>query len=361
MKSFWKNRNLFLFLLLPAACMLLPERTQADVVYHHPDHLGSSSVLTDVSGSISAESQYYPYGETFSETGGTSTDYKYTGQEKDDEIDLYYYGARYYDTQLARFLSTDPLFNPLKPSPYAYVHNNPIKMVDPDGRNAVLFMNPYVMGAGLLFLGTSWVISQNPELREQLLNVPGYIAQTIDDIGRFVTRPTEDPGGTPGYSGEDYRFDLPGRGALEDKDRISATIYSGKFPTLNYDTIYNPEDMAKEARLAAELGPHNNYVERYEDYLAIQEEFSFVDELYKTFLGAKESGVKNKIELLQFASWKGTDMRDVYRYLEDYDYDDTECISTVLGKLEHERHIVQGRLNDSAANLERARSFVDHW
>ena len=151
------------------------------------------------------------------------------------------------------------------------------------------------------------------------------------------------------------------RSALGDKDRISTTIYSGDFPALNYDTIYNPEDMAKEARLAAELGPHNNYVDRYEDYLAIQEEFSFVDELYKTFLGAKESGVKNKIELLQFATWKGTDMRDVYRYLEDYDYDDTECISTVLGKLEHERHIVQGRLNDSAANLERARSFVDHW
>jgi len=354
--------SMILFL-LTVSWVLTAGKAHASVTYYHPDHLGSSSVLTDASGSLSDESQYYPYGETFSETDGTATQYKYTGQEKDDEIELYYYGARYYDPKLASFLSTDPVFNPLRPSPYAYVYNNPMKMIDPDGRNAVLFMNPYVAGAGLLFLGTSWVISQNPELREQLLNIPDYIAQTLDDIGRFVTRPTEDPGGTPGYSGEDFRFDLPGRGALGDNDRVSATIYSGKGvnPVLNYDTIYNPEDMAKEARLAHELGPHNNYLERYEDYLAIQEEFSFVDDLYKTFVGAKDSGVTNKIELLQFALRFGTDMRDVYRYLEDYDYDDTECISTVLGKLEHERHIVQGRLNDSAANLERARSFVDYW
>jgi len=107
------------------------------VVYHHPDHLGSASVLTDSRGTITGEMQYYPYGEIFQNSTDSSVSHLYTDQEKDEETELYYYGARYYDPRLASFLSTDPIIGdvylPIYLNAYAPMHHNPVKLIDPDG------------------------------------------------------------------------------------------------------------------------------------------------------------------------------------------------------------------------------------
>ena len=65
--------------------------------YFHPDHLGSTSVLTNSSGVKEEDLVYYPYGETFTNTGTANVAYKYTGKELDDSTGLYFYDARYYD------------------------------------------------------------------------------------------------------------------------------------------------------------------------------------------------------------------------------------------------------------------------
>jgi len=63
--------------------------------------------------------------------------YKYTGKEK-DITGLYYYGARYYDPTIGRFITRDPIkgsiMNPQTLNPYVYCLNNPMKYVDPDGQ-----------------------------------------------------------------------------------------------------------------------------------------------------------------------------------------------------------------------------------
>ena len=66
--------------------------------------------------------------------------YKYSGKELDEEngLDWYYFGARYYDPEIGRFLSVDPLANSehnLSLSPYHYVSNNPIAFIDPFGED----------------------------------------------------------------------------------------------------------------------------------------------------------------------------------------------------------------------------------
>lgn len=49
---------------------------------------------------------------------------------------LYYYGARYYDPKVSIWLSVDPLAHEYPSlSPYTFVANNPIMLVDPDGRH----------------------------------------------------------------------------------------------------------------------------------------------------------------------------------------------------------------------------------
>ena len=61
--------------------------------------------------------------------------YRYTGKERDEESGLYYFGARYYSSATGIFISTDPLLEKYPNiSPYAYCMDNPVKFIDPDGR-----------------------------------------------------------------------------------------------------------------------------------------------------------------------------------------------------------------------------------
>ena len=104
--------------------------------FYHPDHLGSSSLITDGTGALTQHIRYVPFGEVFVEerTNSWSTPYKFNGKELDEETGLYYYHARYYDPRLSVWLSVDPLAEEYPNiSSYVYCVNNPVKYVDPDG------------------------------------------------------------------------------------------------------------------------------------------------------------------------------------------------------------------------------------
>jgi RHS repeat-associated protein len=102
-----------------------------------PDALGSTVALGDGTGTLQTQYTYEPFGIT-TQTGVASTNsYKYTGRE-DDGTALMYYRARYYQPRLQRFISEDPVgFNGGSFSLYAYVSNNPIKLIDPSGLSPV--------------------------------------------------------------------------------------------------------------------------------------------------------------------------------------------------------------------------------
>ncbi|MBI4334664.1 MAG: hypothetical protein HY673_25705, partial [Chloroflexi bacterium] len=85
----------------------IPQQGSATLRYIHQDHLTGTSLTTDTSGNAAGSIKYKPYGETRSSSGTLPT-HKFTGQRLDD-IGLYYYGARYYDPQLSRFISADRL------------------------------------------------------------------------------------------------------------------------------------------------------------------------------------------------------------------------------------------------------------
>ena len=106
--------------------------------YWHADHLGSSSVITDSTGTKVQALTYYPYGATRANVPGTPVNvpYKYTGKELDN-TGLYYYEARYYDPTLGRFISADTIvpgvYDPQSLNRYSYVQNNPFSYTDPTG------------------------------------------------------------------------------------------------------------------------------------------------------------------------------------------------------------------------------------
>lgn len=108
------------------------------IYYYHPDHLGTSTALTDFNGNAYQFFLNLPFGETMSQQLGSNyynSPYKFNGKELDEETGFYYYGARYYDPKISLWLSVDPLAEKYPSwSPYCYTMDNPINFIDPDGR-----------------------------------------------------------------------------------------------------------------------------------------------------------------------------------------------------------------------------------
>ncbi len=103
----------------------------------HADHLGSASLTTSLTGTVTGEMRYSPYGQTRWIAGTVGTDRRFTGQREEVAIGLYDYNARYYDPLLGRFLQADTVVpdpaNPQDLNRYSYVRGNPLKYTDPTG------------------------------------------------------------------------------------------------------------------------------------------------------------------------------------------------------------------------------------
>lgn len=112
--------------------------TDTSVYYYHNDHLNSSNILTDDTGVQMQYLSYEPWGSVVQNSSSTyNAYYKFTGQPLDDSTGLYYYGARYYDPVLRRFVTPDPLvqnqYDPQSLNRFAYCRNNPLIYKDPSG------------------------------------------------------------------------------------------------------------------------------------------------------------------------------------------------------------------------------------
>ena len=110
--------------------------------FYHGDHLGSSSWITDKDGNALQYISYLPYGQLFMDLKTTSYDasYKFIGKERDTETGFDYFGARYYSNSLGVWLSVDPLAEKFySTSPYMFCLGNPLRLVDYNGMDTILF------------------------------------------------------------------------------------------------------------------------------------------------------------------------------------------------------------------------------
>lgn len=124
--------------------------------YYQGDHLGSTRLMTDASGTVISNCTYAPYGEQVGcSPDNISNHYRLTGKERDPETGIDYFGARYYGSGLGRFMTPDwsaepatvpyaHLETPQTLNLYAYVDNNPINGIDADGHSR----NEYMVAGG---------------------------------------------------------------------------------------------------------------------------------------------------------------------------------------------------------------------
>ncbi|NMC37147.1 MAG: hypothetical protein GYA41_02355 [Bacteroidales bacterium] len=122
--------------------------------YFMKDHLGNTRVSFNVPSStavIVQQSDYYPFGMVHQPQSTTISDNRYLFNSKELQnnllgginLDIYDYQTRFYDPQIGRFTTIDPLSESSRRwSPYNYTLNNPIRFIDPDGM-AVEMPNDY--------------------------------------------------------------------------------------------------------------------------------------------------------------------------------------------------------------------------
>jgi RHS repeat-associated protein len=102
--------------------------------YTLTDHLGNNRVTFDRTNGKVGEEDYYPFGLNMHVQINGTNKYLYNKKELQDELGQYDYGARFYDPVIARWNTVDPLAESYEDwSPFNYVQNNPIRMIDPDG------------------------------------------------------------------------------------------------------------------------------------------------------------------------------------------------------------------------------------
>jgi len=145
---------------------------------------------------------YDPWGELRAVSGPSQTRYGYTGQRAEKGLGLYFYGARWYDPQLSRFLSADSIIPPQQGvqawDRFAYVNNNPLKYTDPSGHQATDIGSGSSSGTGTggtsssqstvdddsSGLGLEDAGDGNPTIIELS---PKAAAQLIDDLDEFLS------------------------------------------------------------------------------------------------------------------------------------------------------------------------------
>jgi len=126
--------------------------------YYHLDPLGSPLVITKaglLGAEIAKQYKYKAFGDVKYESGTYNDNHKFTGKEL-DETGLYYFGARYYDKSLGRWIVPDPksspsdlrLNQPQSLNPYVYCWNNPLHRIDKDGNFALALGTYMAIGAG---------------------------------------------------------------------------------------------------------------------------------------------------------------------------------------------------------------------
>lgn len=134
----WVFKQLAVALLLVLTSLSLAHADR-HTTYYHVDAQGSVVAASNDAGTLLWRKEYAPFGVQLDSTAENEK-LSYTGKEHDDATGLTYFGARYYDPYLGRFMSVDPAgINPNDPftfNRYSYGNNNPYRFIDPNGRQS---------------------------------------------------------------------------------------------------------------------------------------------------------------------------------------------------------------------------------
>lgn len=181
------------------ACMDVDTADQrsiwGNVSYIHRDERGSVIRVTDVQGKETASFVYSPFGRILHQVGTTVFPFRFTGARWDEDLDLYYLRARWYDPETGRFLTPDPVRGELTDSftchPYLYCLNRPLDLIDPLGTTYWEGFKSILPGQGKLApaLTETFATVESCVVNHVAEGIDSHLIQGSPKIPQVVIRP----------------------------------------------------------------------------------------------------------------------------------------------------------------------------
>ncbi|MHC4633136.1 MAG: RHS repeat domain-containing protein, partial [Planctomycetota bacterium] len=172
------------------------------IAYYSFDALGSTSELIDQTGNILNSYTYDPFGISLGQSETLPNPFQYVGEYgvMNEGDGLFFMRARYYQADIGRFISPDPLYYPVGDlNVYRYSMNNPLTYVDPEGEGLLALVSALIYGVHLL--------ATNPQLVTEVVcsiysiktgeitgqpSLPGLILETMYEAARWVWEKGQD-------------------------------------------------------------------------------------------------------------------------------------------------------------------------
>lgn len=189
-----------IFALHTAAFTLAPADPTLEVRYYHQDHLGSSSVMTDATGQLVSESNFYPFGHPRNEhePRNVKEAYGFTQKERDGESGLSYFEARFLASGIAKFVRVDVrdstylsriTSSPQELNGYALTTNNPIKLTDPSGEFGVI---GFFLGAAIETVAQGAAQMEPSVKMSEVLAGKISVSSYVQELGNGIAKALND-------------------------------------------------------------------------------------------------------------------------------------------------------------------------
>lgn len=160
--------------------------TGSNTSYFLADHLGSTNGLTDGSGAVTSTSSY----DSFGNPANTAfpTRYQFTGREFDNFTGLQFSRARWYDPQIGRFISEDPIgFGGGDVNLYGYVWSNPGNFIDPYGLFSSIYGdNPFDLLPNRFWNGLAYTGNFAAGFGDHVTNVPFTDVKLTKEVRKLM-------------------------------------------------------------------------------------------------------------------------------------------------------------------------------
>jgi RHS repeat-associated protein len=152
------------------------------------DHLGTVRDIADAAGAVVTHVDYSSFGQVIGVSNPGAVDrFLFTGREYDDQVGMYFYRARYVDTQLGRFVSQDPAgFGADEMNVYRYVGNHPIDAMDPNGQTSVMFYVSLTLTITLVIPAASCFVKTDNKTLQGLAEAVCPVSLTIELVGKMM-------------------------------------------------------------------------------------------------------------------------------------------------------------------------------
>lgn len=224
-----------------------------ETYFYHLNRHGDVVSLTDTTGKEVAHYEYDGWGNIIEQSGVMAEDnpYRYGGYRYDLTTKMYYLIARYYDPEVGRFLSVDPvipsMYAPITQNEYVYANNNPVMLNDPNGTSA----------GGIFAIAGGLAVADGPVPIGDILGASLVVGYGIYSTYRWITKPSKTRSPNPPAARKKFPTKKAAKEAAKKAGKGKEPIHH---PDGEFGPHYHPDvPLPKSSKTPKQPNPHDHY------------------------------------------------------------------------------------------------------